>query len=753
MTKKTALSTKSNITQICKRDGRIVPFHIEKIAEAVFKAIEAAQEIEEEKDQEGAVKLVTENVVQSLRKKFHVRSIPAVEEIQDIVEEELVKANLFKTAKAYIIYREQRSRVREVEHALASPSEMVDKYLNQVDWRVRENSNMGYSLQGLNNHIVSLISSQYWLNRIYPQEVREAHTEGDLHIHDLQLLAAYCGGWDLQDLLIKGFGGNVAGKVQSKPPKHFRTALGQVVNFFYTLQGEAAGAQAFSNFDTLLAPFIRYDGLAFNGVKQCLQEFLFNMNVPTRVGFQTPFTNITMDLVPDKLTGDKSVIIGGQPQKETYKEFQKEMDMLNSAFAEVMLEGDAAGKVFTFPIPTYNITSDFDWDNPVLESVWKMTAKYGIPYFSNFINSDMKPEDARSMCCRLRLDNRELRHRGGGLFSANPLTGSIGVVTINLPRIGYLATTKEDFLKRLAYLMDIAKTSLVIKRKAIEKFTEQGLYPYAKDFLKSIKDTFGQYWRNHFNTIGICGMNETALNFLGKDKNLGTSEGNEFAKEVLEFMRMRLLKYQEEEDSLFNLEATPAESTAYRFAIKDKEKFAGIVCANESAYQEMGADPYYTNSTHLPVNYSDDIFDVLDLQDELQTLYTGGTVLHVFLGEQLPNIEATKALVRRIAENYKLPYYTITPTFSVCPKHGYLSGEKHFCSICDEENGYVEGMVVDEKRQKCEVFSRIVGYLRPVDQWNKGKKAEFKDRRTFDKKVKDISSDTSQKVKKVSVAR
>lgn len=747
--KKKSTYPQGHVSQIYKRDGRIVAFDIEKIESAIIKALEATQEVEEDA-YEATAKTVIDRVLRTLKKKFHARSIPAVEEIQDVVEESLIRSDLLKTAKAYIIYREQRTRLRAVEKALAQSSEVVDKYLNQVDWRVSENSNMGYSLQGLNNHIVSLISSQYWLNRIYPQEVREAHMEGDLHIHDLQLLSAYCCGWDLQDLLVKGFGGNVLGKVQSKPPKHFRTALGQIVNFFYTLQGEAAGAQAFSSFDTLLAPFIRYDELTYDEVKQALQEFVFNMNVPTRVGFQTPFTNITMDLIPDKMTGDKNVIIGGEPQKEKYKDFQKEMDILNRAFAEVMLAGDATGKVFTFPIPTYNITKDFNWNNPVLDPVWEMTAKYGIPYFSNFINSDMDPEDARSMCCRLRLDNRELRKRGG-LFSSNPLTGSIGVVTINLPRIGYTANTKEEFFKRLAYLMDIAKTSLVIKRKIVEKLTEQGLYPYAKDYLGGIKESFGQYWRNHFNTIGISGMNEALMNFFGPETHIGTKEGNAFAEEVMNFMRARMEKYQEEEDHLFNLEATPAESTAYRFAMKDKEKFAGVICANEKAYQEEGADPYYTNSTHLPVGYSEDVFDVLDLQDNLQTLYTGGTVLHIFLGEQLPNIEATKALVRKVAENYKLPYYTLTPTFSVCPKHGYLAGEHHFCPKCEAEYKRSGGTeeYTPESRQRCEVFSRVVGYLRPVGQWNKGKKAEFKDRQTFEKQVREAKqiqqTSTSQK--------
>jgi ribonucleoside-triphosphate reductase len=595
-----------------------------------------------------------------------------------------------------------------------------------------------------------MVSSKYWLNRIYPREVREAHMNADLHIHDLQLLAAYCCGWDLQDLFIKGFNGKVPGKLVSKPPRHFRAALGQIVNFFYTLQGETAGAQAFSSFDTMLAPFIRYDHLEYRDVVQCMQEFVFNMNVPTRVGFQTPFTNITMDLVPDKEISKKNVIIGGEPQNETYGEFQKEMDMINRAFAEVMLAGDGKGTVFSFPIPTYNITKDFDWDNPVYEPIWQMTAKYGIPYFSNFINSEMKPEDARSMCCRLRLDNRELRSRGGGLFASNPLTGSIGVVTINLPRIGYTAKTKEEFNQQLSHLMDIAKTSLVIKRKSVEKFTEQGLYPYAKEYLSGIKETFGSYWSNHFNTIGICGMNEAVINFLGEDKNIGTKEGKEFAEEVLQFMRQRLAKYQEEEGVLFNLEATPAEGTAYRFASEDKKVYAGIICANEKDYQEKCADPYYTNSTHLPVGYTDDMFEALDLQDSLQTLYTGGTVLHLFLGEQLPSTEATKLLVRKVAENYKLPYYTLTPTFSVCPTHGYLVGEHEFCHKCDDVIGYAIDSTLEDKRQKCDVFSRVVGYLRPVSQWNKGKKTEFGDRRAYNKQLHEAHAAhaKSQKAKK-----
>lgn len=689
-------ATKVNkITQIRKRDDRIVPFEEEKLTKVILKALEATQEIEGIRKREKMAAKITEAVLKTLNKKFHARSIPAVEEVQDIVEEELGKAKLFKTAKAYILYRDQRAKVRDMQ-TLINSDELIDGYLNQLDWRVKENSNMSYSLQGLNNHVASAVSSHYWLTRIYPQEVRDAHANGDLHLHDLQLLSAYCCGWDLKEILLKGFGG-VSGKIESKPPKHFRTALGQLVNFFYTLQGETAGAQAVSSFDTLLAPFIRFDKLSFAEVKQGLQEFLFNMNVPTRVGFQTPFTNITLDLAPGKYMADEGVVIGGVVQKETYKEFQPEVDMLNKAFAEVLLEGDAKGRVFTFPIPTYNITKDFNWDNPVLDPVWQMTAKYGIPYFSNFINSDMKPEDARSMCCRLRLDNRELRKKGGGLFGANPLTGSIGVVTINLPRIGYLSKSKEELFNRLSRLMDIAKTSLEIKRQAIEKFTEQGLYPYSKHYLETVKERFNQYWKNHFNTIGINGMNEMAINFLGAGKDISTPEGHEFAKEVLDFMRQRMATYQEETNNLYNLEATPAEGTAYRFARKDKEMYPGIVCANEESYRKGKADPYYTNSSHLPVGYTDDIFEALKLQDDLQTRYTGGTVLHGFIGEMLPNADATKQLVKKIAENFHLPYYTLTPTFSVCPKHGYLAGEHQFCPKCDDEIGYTEAV---SKKQK-----------------------------------------------------
>jgi len=536
--------------------------------------------------------------------------------------------------------------------------------------------------------------------------VRDAHVNGDLHIHDLSLLSVYCCGWDLKDLLISGFTG-VEGKVQSKPPKHFRSALGQIVNFFYTLQGEAAGAQAFSNFDTYLAPFIYYDKLSYKEVKQSLQEFIFNINVPTRVGFQTPFTNITMDLVVPDILADEPVIIGGKPMNRSYKEFQKEMDMLNMAFAEVMMEGDANGRIFTFPIPTYNITKDFDWESPVIDKIMEMTAKYGLPYFSNFVNSDLNPEDARSMCCRLRLDNRELRKRGGGLFGANPLTGSIGVVTINMPRIGYLSNSKEEFFERLGKQMDVARKSLEIKRKVLENMTEMGLYPYSKFYLRDIKKRFGSYWQNHFNTIGLIGMNEALLNFMGV--GITSDEGKNFAIEVLDFMRHKLEEYQMESNYLYNLEASPAEGASYRLAKKDKELYKGIIVAGDDV-------PYYTNSTQLPVDFTEDIFTALDLQDELQTKYTGGTVFHGFIGESISDPKVCKELVKKIAYNYRLPYYTITPTFSICDNHGYISGEHFNCPQCGNE---------------CEVYSRVVGYYRPLQNWNEGKKKEFADRKEF----------------------
>jgi ribonucleoside-triphosphate reductase len=689
---------------IRKRGGRIVEFDSSKITSAIAKAGKATSEFGEREARKLTLRVLT------LAHELRLDPVPEVEEIQDIVEKVLLDSPFYKTAKAYIIYREQHAQIRSI--AAKASVDLVENYLQELDWKIKENSNMCYSLQGLNNYISSDITSEYWLNCIYPPEMRDAHKNGAFHIHDLSLLSVYCVGWDLKDLLMQGFKG-VEGKVESAAPKHLRSALGQIVNFFYTLQGEAAGAQAISNFDTLLAPFVRYDNLNYKDVKQALQEFVFNINIPTRVGFQTPFTNITMDLYVPEIFKNHPVIIGGNDRKETYGDFQGEMDMINKAFAEVMMEGDAKGRVFTFPIPTYNITADFDWDNPNLEMIWKMTGKYGIPYFSNFVNSDMSPEDARSMCCRLRLDNRELLKRGGGLFGANPLTGSIGVVTINLPRIGYLAEKEKDFFERLKEMVLLAKESLSIKRKVLEKFTDKNLYPYSQFYLREVKEGTGLSWKNHFSTIGIIGMNEACLNFSGAD--IGSEVGLQFSLKVMDFIRHMIAEIQEETGDIFNLEATPAEGTSYRLALLDKREFPEILCANEREYQK-GAAPFYTNSTQLPVNYTDDIFETLMLQDELQSKYTGGTVLHVYLGESVSDVETIKGLIRKIVTNYRLPYFTLTPTFSVCPSHGYLNGEHEKCSVCHEET---------------EIYSRVVGYLRPVKQWNNGKQAEFDIRKTF----------------------
>ena len=990
---------KEMITKIIKRSGEIVDFDPAKITKAVLKAAEA---VGLEHPAKLADKL-TEEVLQRIGKKFHHHSIPAVEEIQDIVEETLIINRQIKMAKSYILYRDQHRQLRDI--GSSSEEKLMESYLGRTDWRLKENSNMSFSVQGLNNYLASAISAKYWLNKMYPDSIRDAHVNGDLHIHDLGLLAPYCCGWDLKDLLTRGFGG-VEEKTQSKAPKHFRTALGQVVNFFYTMQGEAAGAMAFANFDTYLAPFIRHDKLNFKETKQCLQEFVFNVNVPTRVGFQcmsedteilgkdgwkkynqvkkgdiiatfnidrggieylsvnhvfarkyqgkmynlknrisdqlispehrvvrrkfnsneyvletiekvrglnspfivpvgsqgyshsesflsddeirflawviaegtldqgergsgrislyqsaianpqdyqemkdlcaslnlkysertqvglgkdcqvlrfdasstrkilsyfggdkkngikfipkvildsdsetaklfletyikgdgheevkitttskivcdgllqvavhagygatvairkpegiskkdryiirlikhrdtyinevqainyqgiiwcpntknetviarrngkifitgnTPFTNITLDVTPSKMIGEENVIISGQVMPEKYKDFQVEMDMFNKAFAEVMLAGDSTGRVFSFPIPTYNVDKNFDWDRESLQPMWEMTAKYGVPYFSNFVNSNMDRDDARSMCCRLRLDNRELRKRGGGLFGANPLTGSLGVVTINLARLGFLSKDKEEFKTRLLALMNLAKESLEIKRKVIEKFTADGLYPYSKHYLDNIFARFNAYWKNHFNTIGINGMNEAALNLLGQD--ITSPEGHAFAAEILDFMREKLMDYQNETNNLYNLEATPGEGCTYRFAKKDLEVYPDIIFANDKAVKQDGADPYYTNSSNLPVGFTDDLFFALDLQDDLQTKYTGGTVLHGYIGERIQDPEATKNLVKKIVYSYKLPYFTITPTFSICPVHGYLAGEHKYCPKCDEEMG------------------------------------------------------------------
>jgi len=693
-----------------KRDGRLEEFDSERITNAIWKAAKAVGG----KDRELSKRL-SDQVVAELEKRFGEDGVPTVEEIQDLVEKTLIENGHARTAKAYILYRKQHQDLRELA-ALLSSSDLVDQYLEIEDWRVRENSNMSYSLQGLNNYLSSTVIAKYWITRIYPPNIGEAHFNGDYHIHNLGVLGPYCVGWDLSDLLLSGFVG-VSGKIESKPARHFRTALGQVVNFFYTLQGEAAGAQAFSNFDTYLAPFIRYDGLDKKEVRQALQEFFFNINVPTRVGFQTPFTNVTLDLCIPEFMKDEPAVVGGKVVNDTYCEMQDETDVFNAAFAEVMSQGDAKDRIFTFPIPTYNITSDFDWENSVTHNIFELTAKYGVPYFANFTNSDMRPEDVRSMCCRLRIDNRELRKRGGGFFGANPLTGSIGVVTINLPRIGYLEKDEDGFFERLSALMDLAKDSLEIKRKVLEKFTEQGLYPYSRYYLRSVKEAFGQYWKNHFSTIGLIGMNEAILNLLGYD--ITTYEGLKFAVETLNFMRNRLADYQEETGNIYNLEATPAEGTSYRLARMDKMRYPTITVANDK-YLSEGAEPFYTNSSQLPVDHTGDLFEALKHQDQLQTLYTGGTVFHIFLGERVYSWVAAAELVQKVATNFHIPYFTLTPTFSTCPSHGYLSGMHRFCPIC---------------RAKCEVYSRVVGYFRPVDQWNDGKQSEFHIRRTFEKSL------------------
>ena len=689
---------KQQVIRIRRRNGRLAKFDQERITTAIYQAVTAVSEEDGKLSQK-----LSNQVVKILTRRFK-GVVPTVEDVQDIVEEVLIRADLTEIAKAYIIYREQRRKLRETIKVTNESLGMVDQYLKEVDWEVKENANMTYSLQGLNNYISNGVTKRYWFEKVYPLEIREAAEGGDFHIHDLGILAPYCVGWSLEDILRKGFTG-VYGKISSKPAKHLRVALGQLVNFFYTLQGEAAGAIAVSSFDTFLAPFIRYDKLNYVQIKQAMQEFIFNCNVPTRVGFQTPFTNITIDLTPPKNIAKLPVIIGGKTQKEKYGDFQKEMDLFNKAFYEVIMEGDATQRVFTFPIPTINITKDFAWDNPNYKSIWESSAKYGINYFSNFINSELDPEDIRSMCCRLRLNNKDLHHRGGGLFGSAPLTGSIGVVTINLPRIGHLAKTKKEFFDKLENLMDLAKESLEIKRKTLEDFVEKDLYPYSKFYLSDIKKLRGEYWSNHFSTIGLVGMNEASLNFLKKD--MTSDEGQAFAQEVLDFMNQRLLEYQKETKNIYNLEATPAEGTSYRLAKKDKERYPQIITAGKDV-------PYYTNSTQLPVDFGEDLFSALELQDNCQTKYTGGTVFHAFLGERIFDSESVKSLIKKVFGKFHLPYFTLTPTFSICPKHNYINGEHFTCPECGE---------------KTEVYSRIVGYLRPVQQWNEGKQEEFKQRK------------------------
>jgi ribonucleoside-triphosphate reductase len=729
-----------DIKYVEKRDGTFEKFDLFKIENALRKAFKETKE-------EYMIEIFKElslEVIKRIDKLF-----PSVEDVQDIVEILLMEKGYHRTAKSYIIYREQHEQIRKMKDSVEESQKIIDNYIDIKDWRINENSNMSYSLQGLNNHISSTITANYWLTKIYSKTIANAHISGDFHIHDLGSLSSYCVGWDLGDLLQKGFGG-VIGKVHSKPSRHFRTALGHIVNYMYTMQGEAAGAQAFANFDTLLAPYVRYDNLSYKEVVQGMQEFVFNLNVPTRTGFQTPFSNLTMDLTVPASMRNRHINIAGEIQPETYSEFQKEMDMINNAFAEVMIEGDAVHRIFTFPIPTYNITKNFDWENKNLDKVWEMTAKFGIPYFANFVNSDMDPDDARSMCCRLRLDNREIANhksndislnlfgakkpeeaqqhteheqRRGGLFAANPLTGSIGVVTINLPRIGYLAASEEGFFKRLEEKMEIAKESLETKRKLIEKLTENNLYPYTRFWLKKIKQEKGEYWANHFSTIGLIGMNETILNFFKIPYH--SNEGKAFAEKILDFMLNKLKEFKRDTGNLYNLEASPAESASYRLAKKDKQFFDDIMIS--------GSDdtPYYTNSVHLPVWETKDVFEVLDHQDGLQSKFTGGTVIHFFIGEEIKDTTPLKMLIKNIAENYTLPYFSITPTFSICPIHGYAIGE-HW--TCEKEHSKEELEVFGKKDNEgnlvmpMEVYSRVVGYYRPVQNWNKGKQKEFKQR-------------------------
>lgn len=684
------------VTKVVKRDGQVVFCDGQKIADAIAKAAAATGENID------SATIAHEILIQlSLKGETQV----GVETIQDMVEQALIRIGAADTAKAYILYRENRRKAREGRLLIDTTSRLFHDYLDDKDWMIQENANTRKSINGMNNYIREAFTRCYWLNDVYPVEIRQAHLNGDVHLHDLGFFGTYCCGWDLQQLLTTGFGG-ISGKVSSKSAKHLRSFLGQIVNATFTSQGESAGAQAWSSIDTYCAPFIRHDRLSFLEVKQALQEFVFNLNVPTRVGFQCPFSNLTFDLTVPSRMRDQHVIIGGEVQDECYGEFQKEMDMFNLAFCEVMMEGDASSRVFTFPIPTINVTKDFDWNSPVTDAIMKMTCKYGIPYFSNYVSSDLSPEDALSMCCRLRLDTSELRKRGGGLFGSNPLTGSIGVVTLNLPRLAYLSQNEQEYFVHLAKLADLAFQSLELKRKVIERETERGMYPFSARWLQPIKDRDGSYWANHFSTIGIVGMAEACLNLFGDEGALHTSRGQLFAIRTLEVLRNKIVSYQRLSGHYYNLEATPAEGTSYRLAQLDRSQFPDIITAGSSV-------PYYTNSSQLPVGYTDDIFETLEKQDQLQCLYTGGTVLHLYLGERIEDITVAKRLLQTIFKHFRLPYLSFTPTFSTCEDHGYLSGEVPVCPHCGKQT---------------EVWTRVVGYLRPVRDFNKGKKEEFMQR-------------------------
>ena len=695
--------------QVTKRDGEITEFNLTKISEAIRKAFEARGK---EYNQD-IIDLLALKVTADFEPKIKEHKI-AVEDIQDSVESVLIKAGYADVAKGYILYRKQREKIRNLNSTLLDYKEIVDSYVKVTDWRVKENSTVTYSVGGLILSNSGAITANYWLSEIYDEEIGKAHKNADIHIHDLSMLTGYCAGWSLKQLIQEGLGG-VTGRITSTPAKHLSVLCNQMVNFLGIMQNEWAGAQAFSSFDTYLAPFVKADHLTYREVKKCIESFIFGVNIPSRWGTQAPFSNITLDwTVPNDLA-NLPALVGGKEQDFTYGDCKEEMDMINRAFIETMIEGDAQGRGFQYPIPTYSITKDFDWsDTENNRLLFEMTAKYGTPYFSNYINSDMEPSDVRSMCCRLRLDLRELRKKSGGFFGSGESTGSVGVVTINMPRIAYLSENEEEFYERLDKMMDIAARSLHIKRVVISKLLDEGLYPYTKRYLGSFD--------NHFSTIGLIGMNEAGVNAKWIRKDLTHPETQKFTKDVLNHMRERLSDYQEEYGDLYNLEATPAESTTYRLAKHDVEQFPDIITAAEDC-----GTPYYTNSSHLPVGYTEDVFAALDIQDELQTLYTSGTVFHTFLGEKLPDWKSAAALVRKIAENYKLPYYTMSPTYSICKNHGYISGEQYTCPICGEET---------------EVYSRITGYYRPVKNWNDGKLQEFKERKVYDVEHSHVKQET-----------
>lgn len=679
-----------------KRNGSVVDFQLDKITTAIRKAFDAT----DTQYTEDVLEKISLRVVADFQKKIDDQTI-FIEDIQDSVEKILVDLGFSQVAKAYILYRKQREKMRQFDSSILNFASTVNNYLEQRDWRVNENSTVTYSIGGLILHNSGTITANYWLSEIYDAQIGEAHRNGDIHIHDLSMLSGYCAGWSLKQLIEEGLGG-VMGKVSSKPARHLSTLANQMVNFLGILQNEWAGAQAFSSFDTYLAPFVKIDKLDFEEVKQSIQSFVFGVNTPSRWGTQSPFSNITLDWVVPKKLKDEPALVGGKPQSFTYGDCQKEMDIINRAFLEILQEGDANGRGFQYPIPTYNITKDFDWDNPNTELLFKITSKYGTPYFQNFINSDLDPDDVRSMCCRLQLDKRELRRRGGGLFGSDEFTGSIGVVTINLPRIAYLSENEKDFFSKLSKMMDIAKRSLEVKREVIEKLNDEGLYPYTKRYLKNFD--------NHFSTIGLIGINETTLNARWLNKPLYKEQSRSFAIKVLDFMRDKIATYQEKTGHLYNLEATPAESTTYRLAKVDRERYPGIITAGDET-------PYYTNSSHLPVDFDGDMFTALGNQEDLQAKYTGGTVFHTFLGEKISDWKVTRNLVEKIATNYRIPYFTISPTYSICPDHGYITGEHYECPHCGKT---------------AEVYSRITGYYRPVQHWNRGKKEEFKHRKEYD---------------------